>query len=58
MRIVNDCQDRAPLLLQVAAENPQFEEQAAYLAREWLAIADLRVALGLTERPEKEARAD
>ena len=39
MRIVSQCQDSALLLLQIARENPQFEEQATYLASEWLAIA-------------------
>jgi len=58
MRIVSDCQDRALLLLQIARENPQFKAHAVYLAREWLDIADMRIALGLMERPEKEARAD
>ncbi len=58
LRIVSNCQDRALLLLQMARENPQFEEQAAYLAREWLDIAAIRIALGLIERPRKEARAE
>jgi hypothetical protein len=54
MRIARQCQDRALLLLQIARECPQFEEQAAFLAREWLAIAAMRIGLGLVERPEKE----
>jgi hypothetical protein len=54
MRIVNPCQDRALLLLQVAQECPQFEEQAVYLAHEWLVIAAMRISLGQIERPEKE----
>ena len=58
MRIVNNCQDRALVLLQIARESPEFEAQAAYLAQEWLAVAALRVASGLTERPEKRLRAD
>ena len=58
MRIVNGCQDRALVLLQIARENPQFEEQAAYLAHEWLAIAALRIASGLVERSETETRAN
>jgi hypothetical protein len=56
MRIVDKCHDRALLLLQIARENPQFEEQAAYLVRDWLTIASLRISLGLVERPEKEVR--
>jgi hypothetical protein len=58
MRIVSQCQDRALVLLQIARENPQFEEQAAFLAREWLAIAALRISVGVTERPEKQVRAN
>jgi hypothetical protein len=50
MRIARHCQDRALLLLQVAQECPQFEEQAAFLAREWLAVAALRISLGVVER--------
>ncbi len=57
MRIVSNCQDRALLLLQIAQENPQFEEQAAYLARERLAVAAMRIALGRIELPQKEVRA-
>jgi hypothetical protein len=57
MRIVSNYQDKALLLLQIARENPQFEEQATYLASEWLAIAAMRISLGLTEHPEKEVRA-
>jgi hypothetical protein len=55
MRIARHCQDRALLLLQIARENPQFEEQAAFLAREWLVVAALRISSGRIERPEKEA---
>jgi hypothetical protein len=58
MRIVSQCQDRALLLLQIARENPQFEEEAAFLAHEWLAIAALRNSLGVAECPEKQVRAD
>ncbi len=58
MRIVSNCQDRALVLLQVARENPQFEELATYIAREWLAIAALRIALGSVERRENEVRPD
>lgn len=58
MRIVSNCQDRALLLLQIAQENPQFEEQATYLAHEWLGIADMRIRLGLIERPEKAVLAN
>jgi hypothetical protein len=58
MRIVSNCQDRALVLLQIAKENPLFEERAIYLAREWLAFAALRIALGLVERPENEVRPD
>jgi hypothetical protein len=58
MRIVHNCQDRALLLLQLARENPQFEEQAAFLADEWLAIAAIRISLGLVERAEREVRAN
>jgi hypothetical protein len=58
MRIASHCLDRALLLLQVAQESPQFKEQAAYLAREWLAIAAMRSSLGLIKRPEKESRAN
>jgi len=36
---------------------PQFEEQAAYLARERLAVAAMRIALGRIELPQKEVRA-
>jgi hypothetical protein len=56
MRIVSNCQDRALVLLQIAGENPEFEEQATYLANEWLAIAAMRISLGLTKHPEKEVR--
>jgi len=54
MRIARHCQDRALLLLQVVQECPQFQDRAAFLAREWLAIAAMRISLGLVERPEKE----
>jgi hypothetical protein len=37
--------------------DPQFEEQAAYLARERLAVAATRIALGRIELPQKEVRA-
>jgi hypothetical protein len=30
----------------------------AFLAREWLAIAALRISLGVAERPEKQVRVD
>ena len=58
MRIVSNCQDRALVLLEIARENPEFEEQATYLANEWLAIAALRISLGVAERQEKQVRAD
>ena len=58
MRIVSQCQDRALVLLQIARENPQVEGQATYLASEWLAIAALRICLGVAERPEKQVRAN
>ena len=58
MRIVSNCQDRALVLLQIARENPQFEGQATYLASEWLAIAAMRISLGLAKHPEKEVRAN
>jgi hypothetical protein len=58
MRIASQCQDHALVLLQIARENPQFEEQATYLAHEWLAITAMRVNLGLIKRPEKEVRAN
>jgi hypothetical protein len=58
LRVVNTCQDRALVLLQIARENRQFEEQATYLASEWLAIAAMRISLGLTKHPEKEVRAN
>jgi len=54
MRIASQCLDRALLLLQVAQECPQVEEHATYLAREWLAIAAMRIGLGMVERPENE----
>jgi hypothetical protein len=56
MRIARECQDRALLLLQIAQENPRFEEQAAFLAREWLAIAAMRISLGLVERAKGKVR--
>lgn len=58
MRIASNCQDRALLLLQIARENPQFEEQATYLAHEWLAVATMQISLGLAKPPEKEVRAN
>ena len=58
MRIASNFQDRALLLLQVARENPEFEEQATYLAHEWLAVAALRISLGLAKPPEEEVRAN
>jgi hypothetical protein len=58
MRIARHCHDRALLLLQIAQECSQFEEQAAYLAREWLVVAALRISSGLVERPEKEIRSN
>ncbi len=57
MRVVSNYQDKALLLLQIARENPQFEGQATYLASEWLAIAAMRIKLGLTKHSEKEVRA-
>ena len=58
MRIVRNCQDRALLLLQIAGENPEFKDQADFLAREWLGVAAMRIRLGLIERHEKEPRAN
>jgi hypothetical protein len=54
MRIASLCQDRALLLLQVAQECPQFKEQAEFLAREWLAIAAVRIDLAKIKQAEKE----
>ena len=58
MRIVNDCRDRALILLQIACECPEFDEQATYLAHEWLGIAELRISAGLVKPAEKTVRAD
>ena len=58
MQIASQCQDRALLLLQIARENSQYEEQAAFLAQEWLDLAAMRISLGLVKRPEKEVRAN
>ncbi|MGA8819503.1 MAG: hypothetical protein WB624_19600 [Xanthobacteraceae bacterium] len=55
MRIANQCQQRALLLLQIAQECPQFREQAIFIAREWLNIAALRIdCLNLIGSLEKE----
>jgi hypothetical protein len=55
VRIANQCQQRALLLLQVAQECPQFREQAIFIAREWLNIAALRIdCLNLIGSLEKE----
>jgi len=53
-----DCQDHAVVPLQIARENPQFEVRANYLARSWLDLAALRIALGLAEHSKKEVRAN
>jgi hypothetical protein len=53
MRIASHCQDRALLLLQVAQECPQFEEQAEFLASEWLLIAALRIDLERSSQVDK-----
>lgn len=39
MPIASDSQDRARLFLQIARECPGFEEQATYVAQEWLIVA-------------------
>jgi hypothetical protein len=55
VRIANQCQQRALLLLQIAQECPQFREQAIFIAREWLNIAALRIdCLNLIGSLEKE----
>ena len=46
------------MLLQVAQECPQFKEQADFLAREWLAIAAIRIGLARIRQAEKEIRAN
>jgi hypothetical protein len=53
MSIVGRCQDRALLLLQIAEENPQVREVAAYLAGEWLMIATLQTNLVRMKQAEK-----
>jgi hypothetical protein len=60
MRIVNNCLDRALLLLQLARESqsPQFEAQATHLAHELLVLAAVRINSGRAEPPEKEIRAN
>lgn len=55
VRIANQCQQRALLLLQIAQECPEFREQAIFIAREWLNIAALRIdCLDLVGSLEKE----
>jgi hypothetical protein len=54
MRIASHCQDRALLLLQVAEECPGFKEQAEFLAREWLAIAAMRIDLAKFRQAETD----
>jgi hypothetical protein len=54
MRIASQCQDRALVLLQVAQECPEFKDQAEFLAREWLAIAAMRIELAKFRQAEKE----
>jgi len=55
VRIANQCQQRALLLLQIAQECPQFREQAIFIEREWLNIAALRIdCLNLIGSLEKE----
>jgi hypothetical protein len=57
MRIANQCQQRALLLLQIAQECPEIRDQAVYLAREWLEIAAMRLScLNLIDRIEKGDR--
>ena len=59
MRIANQCQQRALVLLQIARDCPEFRDQAVYLAREWLEVAAVRLCcLDQIERIEKEDRAD
>jgi hypothetical protein len=53
MRIVNNCRDRALLLLQIAHECLEIEERATFLAQEWLVAADLRILSGLIDRTEQ-----
>jgi hypothetical protein len=53
MRIASHCQDHALVLLQVAQECPEFKEKAEFLAREWLAIAALRIDLARIRQPEE-----
>jgi hypothetical protein len=54
MRIASHCQDHALVLLQVAQECPEFKEQAEFLAREYLAIATMRIDLAKIRQAEKE----
>jgi hypothetical protein len=59
MRIANQCQQRALVLLQIARDCPEIRDQAVYLAREWLEVAAVRLyCLDQIERIEKEDRAD
>jgi hypothetical protein len=54
MRVVHRCQDYAMLLLQVARDCPQFENQATYLAHEWLIVAAMRLNSDQVEYPDRE----
>jgi hypothetical protein len=58
MRIAGHCQDRALLLLHVAQECPDLKEQAEFLAREYLAIAAIRIGLARIRQAENEADTD
>jgi len=58
MRIAGHCQDRALLLLHVAQECPDLEEQAEFLAREYLAIAAIRIELARSRQAENAADTD
>jgi hypothetical protein len=54
MRVASHCQDHALVLLQVARECPELKEQAEFLAREWLDIAAMRIALAKFRQAKKE----
>jgi hypothetical protein len=54
MRIANQCQQRALVLLQIARDCPEIRDQAVYLAREWLEVAAVRLyCLDQIERIKK-----
>jgi hypothetical protein len=59
MRIVSHCQNHALVLLQIAKECPEFREQAAHLAREWLEVAAVRmICVAEIGNIQKEDRAN